>query len=416
MVSPIQHDVLICGAGPAGAHLAIRLATAGWSVGLIDRKLFPRGKPCGEFLSPECMPLLEEIGLKTAVLDAGARHVRGMRLYGFGRFASGAYKKVGKIDPPKELGLAIRREKLDQMAVERAQQCPRIKTYLGWDVSEVLINEAGRAEGLLVRDACGTRHEMRASFVVGADGAKSRIAREMGWHRPDQKLQRWALIARFSGVQAKVDAEVHFLEDAYFAACSIDGDEFTANLVLNASALPKGARNLRETFFQHVGRAPELAKRLQSASLVSDVRACGPFATSATQCTGPGAALVGDACGFVDPLTGEGIFIAMRGASLLADALKEALEYPEREARAFAEYETQRRKIFGARRKLARLLQRGIRHPALISGALRVLAGRPGLCDLLVGLTGDYVPHSELLKPAVWMQALRRKSKIANAS
>lgn len=416
MVSLIQHDVLISGAGPAGAHLAIRLAKAGWSVGLIDRKIFPRAKLCGEFLSPECMPLLDEVGLKSSVLAAGARHVGGMRLYGFGRFASGAYKQIGKVKPPKELGLAIRRERLDQLAFEQAQQCQRVETYLGYDVSEVILDETGRAQGLLLRDPCGKRIEMRARFIVGADGAKSRVARSLGWHRTNDKNERWAIVARFTGVEEKADAEVHFLEGAYFAACAIDGGEFTANLVLNASALPKGARNLRETFEEHVSRAPELAARLKNAQFVGEVRVCGPLATNATQCTGPGAALVGDACGFVDPLTGEGIFIAMRGASLLADSLMEALAHPEREAQALARYERQRRKAFGSRYKLARLLQRGIRHPALISGVLSVLAGSPGLCDLLVGLTGDYVPHSALLKPMVWMQALRRRRKIAGAT
>lgn len=406
MTSRVAHDVLIAGAGPAGSHLALRLARAGWSVGLVDRATFPRGKPCGEFLSPECLPLLEEVGLADGVRAAGARPVRGLRLCGFGRSARGSYGPVGGREAPGR-GLGIRRETLDALAFERAASRPEVRAYAGWSVRGVARHADGRARGLLLRDPEGGALELRGRVVVGADGTRSRVARELGWHRP-QGPGRVALVARLRDVSPLEEGEVHFVEGGYFAACSVDGDLFTLNLVVDAARLPRGAARLEAFLAEEAARAPSLARRLAGARLAGPVRAHGPLGARAARCTGPGAALVGDAAGFVDPLTGEGLFFAMRGAALLADALDETLREPHREARAWRRYERRRRAEIAPRHALARLLQRGVARPRVVAGALALLASRPGLAELVVALTGDYVPPADLLRPSVWRAALAR--------
>ena len=129
------------------------------------------------------------------------------------------------------------------------------------------------------------------------------------------------------------------------------------------------------------------------------------FTASTRRPFGPGVALVGDACGFVDPLTGEGMFFAMRGASLLAPAIDECLRDPRREAQALGRYARARRFEFGPRYAMARLLQRGLRRPGIPERVIGALDRAPGLCDLVLGLTGDYVPPSGLASPGVWRSA-----------
>ena len=92
----------------------------------------------------------------------------------------------------------------------------------------------------------------------------------------------------------------------------------------------------------------------------------------------------------------------------MADAVDKALQTPRREARALRAYERARRREFGPRYALARLLQRGIRHRRVVEGVLKSFASRPGLTNLIVAWTGDYVEPRELLRPAVWRNALRR--------
>jgi flavin-dependent dehydrogenase len=407
-----DYDVLIAGAGPGGTHTALRLAAEGYRVAIFDKRTFPRTKPCGEFMSPECLPLLDEIGLKDAVLGEGASRVSGMRLHGFGKAARGNYTRIGELRLPSGFGLALRREVLDTLAVSAAKAHAKIDVFEGWSVSGPLFAEDGRVNGLKLRDPDHAPREIHARFVIGADGLRSKVARGMGWTMADPKLDRWAAVARFRGVERQAEAEVHFLDGSYFAAAPIDSGLFTVNLVVSRGALPAGAANLPAFFDEHVQRAPVLAQRLAGATLEGPIEVCGPLASRTRRRTGPGVALVGDACGFVDPLTGEGLFFAMRGAALLAEAVSVALAHPKHERRALRGYERARRREFGPRYAMARLLQRGIRSQRVTETVLSSFSKRPGLTNLIVAWTGDYVKPLDLLRPSVWRGALRRSHLI----
>jgi flavin-dependent dehydrogenase len=137
------------------------------------------------------------------------------------------------------------------------------------------------------------------------------------------------------------------------------------------------------------------------------VRGIGPLATTTTAQTFEGAALVGDACGYVDPVTGEGIYFALKGAEMLAQSLEWALHGNRRDRAALSGYLSGRRREIEPRARLGRLLQRGLRRPALVRAAFTLLEARPRVTDLIVSTTGDYVPLRELARPSVWLHALR---------
>ena len=115
----MQADVLILGAGPAGSALARQLAGEGFSVVIADKKAFPRQKPCGEFLSPECLPYLAELGLGGMLEELGAQRVLGMRLSGYGRTADGSFRQLDDRPGHGRSGYGIRRERFDT-AIHRA--------------------------------------------------------------------------------------------------------------------------------------------------------------------------------------------------------------------------------------------------------------------------------------------------------
>lgn len=401
-------DVLIAGAGPAGAHLALRLARAGWSVTLIDRRRFPRPKPCGEFMSPECLPLLEDVGLREETLALGARRLAGMRIHGHGHAARGRYVRVGRAVARFDHGYAVRRETLDALAVEHARRTDGIRLLEGFALEALLRDAQGRVLGARVLDPAGEPRALRAAFTIGADGLQSRVARQLGAARPVPWLRRYAIVARFAAPPDDL-AEVHLFPGGYFAAAPIDDGAFTVNLVVGPEALSGGGRaGLQRDFDAALRRAPALAERLAGASLLEPLKACGPLASTTTRQTFDGAALVGDACGFVDPLTGEGLYFAMHGALLLALDVDRALRSGRTDAASLRGYARARSRCFGPRYAFARLLQRSLRHPGLVERSLALLERRPGLADLVVALTGDYVPFRELTRPGVWRGALRR--------
>ena len=404
-------DVLIAGAGPAGSHTALRLGRRGLRVCLLDARRFPRKKPCGEFLSPACLPLLLELDLLAELERSGAANVSGMNLFATAASARGDYAPLGRFATSHGHGLGIRREVLDTQAVRAAERDPNVTVLLGWQVSEPLLDAGGRAVGLQVTDPDGRRERLFASFLVGADGPRSRVARGLGWVAAGRGRDRFALVARFRGVEPRLEAEVHFVDHDYFAACPVDDGLFTANLVVDGESIPKGPSALEELFHERLAGAPALAERLAHAELAEPLTACGPLRTGPRRCTGPGVALVGDACGFVDPLTGEGLFFAMRGASLIATAIDEALRAPERERAALRRYARERRRELGPRYLLAGLLQRGIRHPTITREVVGLLGRLPGICDLVLGLTGDYVPPRALLSPRLWRSVLRERKR-----
>lgn len=379
--------VVVVGAGPAGSSLAIRLARSGLTVQLLDRAVFPRFKPCGEFISPECLPLLAELGVLDQVRAAGAHVVRGMRLYGFERKVEGYYgrsRPTGREAP--EEGLALRREILDNLLLEQARRTTGVEVVEGFRVTDLLVED--RVRGVVGQTREGERREIPADFTVGADGLHSRVAAALGLRRRVRWLQKYALVSRYRGVPAEPVGEVHLFPGGYFAGCGVDEGLFTLNLVVGREPIPGGKPALERFFDARAASHPSLGPRLRQARRIDPVRVIGPLAATTARQVVDGAALIGDACGYVDPVTGEGIYFALRTAALLAEVLPSALVTGRTEAAALAAYPARRRRELGRRFFMARALQRGMRSPLLTRGFMALLSRSPGLMDWLVERTG----------------------------
>lgn len=236
----------------------------------------------------------------------------------------------------------------------------------------------------------------------------SRVARSLRLRRPLRWLDRFALTAHFSGVAPLPHAEVHFFPGGYFAATTVDGGMFGVNCVVARSALrARGARSWDGFVAARAQMAPFFVERIARAHRLAPWRGIGPLAFRTTRQHLPGAALVGDACGYVDPMTGEGIYFALFGARRLAVALTEALHDRAVAARALAAYAADRRREVAPRLFLARLLQRGLPHAFVVRTLLGALSRHPWLADLLVTLTGDGAHPRDLLRPSFWRQFAR---------
>lgn len=400
----MQTDVLIFGAGPAGAALAIQLAKAGFAVTLADRKDFPRHKPCGEFLSPECRPLLRELGVDGAVLAHAPWLVRGMRLHAGARQALGRFRRLADHGQHGLRGLGIQREVFDAELVAAARNAgvrwlPRT-TSLGLERTA-----DGRIRGARLQSAGEATRTIAARFVVAADGVHSPTAKELGWQQRIGWLDRFALTTHFRGVPAEPTAEVHLFLGGYFAATTVDEQRFSVNLVLPRQELAVRPAGDWDGFVaERLQRTPALAARLAGAERIRPWRGIGPFAHRTTRCTGAGVALVGDACGYIDPLTGEGIYFALAGARALGDAVQQALANPAREIHALAGYTAFRRREIAPRMTASLWLQRAIRYPRLVRGFLALASALPALADLVVTLTGDTIHPRDLRRPAFWRE------------
>jgi menaquinone-9 beta-reductase len=384
-------DAIIVGAGPAGSALAAHLAGRGRSVLLLDAAGFPREKLCGEYLGAGCVPILRRLGVLDSVLGV-ARRVRGMRV-----FPPGAAAFTARY-PDSECGLAVRRTDLDSMLLRQARLL-RVECLEGFRV-EGLLFEGGKVCGVKGRSRKSGDGTFRARLVAGADGCNSVVAGRLGLLRRHPRHRKMALCAHYDGLEFAVEcAEVFLGRRRYGIVNPLAGGAATVSLVLDQEEFTRAGVDLGSRFARVLASLPGLQERLDRARPAGRIQAVGPMARVAARTSLDGALLVGDAAGFYDPFTGEGIFMALRGAELAAETMDRALASDDCSARFLSRYDAARASEFGWRRGLEALVRTVVGQPTLANLAARRLGASPRAACALMSVLGGLAPPFGLFSP-----------------
>lgn len=390
-MSAYDTDLLVVGAGPAGAAFAAAAASIGREVLLIDAAAHPRPKACAEYASPRILEELRGIGVDDAAWQADALAIAGMRVIRGGDAGDIRYHDAAGPRPAWGLDRLAFDAVLASHAVARGARYRDRTALRGLEV------DATGATATL-RTADGP-DRVRARWVIGADGARSRTARFLGVDRPVRVPRRLGLVAHYEGIDALRDrGEMHVGPDGYIGLAPLAHGRLNVGM-----ALPLGGarRSAEERFAAAIASLPAVADRLRGARRLTPIRGAAPIGHRVSRASGPGWLLVGDAAGFIDPFSGEGIFRALRSARAAATALSAG------DRGADERYLAARRSAFAGKDTLTWVVQAMLAAQPLLGYALRRLDRRPALAARFGSALGDCRPASDVLAPAYLVQLLR---------
>ena len=296
------------GGGPAGLAAAIVCATHGVRTALFERHTYPIDKPCGEGLLPNGVAALRGIGIQARSLAPDARPIAGIRYHSSqGRTAEALFSHGS--------GLGIRRRDLSKALISHAQTLDALEIVAGQPAA-VTLDDLGRP---LV---CVSGTTLRPKLVIGADGLHSRIRSSVGIGVEQRGRQRWGCRQHFSGAAWDDRVEVYF-ERGFEVYVTPVPEGVNISVLWDARVVQPPAGS--SPVVALAGRVPRLTGRLVGRTPIDRARAAGPFDVRVRQPWRSGVLLVGDAAGYVDALTGEGVGVALEQAALLAQVIVPAL-------------------------------------------------------------------------------------------
>jgi menaquinone-9 beta-reductase len=398
-VNRTDADVIVVGCGPAGATTATLLARAGHSVVILDRAAFPRPKPCGDCLCAGAIPILRRLGLLERV-----HALPHARLQRWCIVAPDGARFQGRVGEPGH-ALAIDRELLDhalaQAAVEAGARLLRRRVH------DLLRDTRGTVCGVVTDDG-----PLTARLVIGADGLRSVVASRLKAVRRSPRLRKVSFTLHLADWPfGDRTGRMHILRHGCTGMAPVTADGARWNVTIAATAEYFRAADLRPHDFVDtwLRQLPELNDVRRDVLADAHLLRSGPFDRPVQRVVFNGAALAGDAAGYYDPFTGQGVTHALRSAELLAHTADGAIRSNDCSAPMLRPY--------------ARALQREMRTPRLLQYAVEAVVSRqsianhvvtrlacsPHAADTLISVIGMTAPAASLLSASVVSDLLRRR-------
>jgi menaquinone-9 beta-reductase len=399
-------DVAIVGGGPAGAIAAMLLARVGHAVVLLERAPEWRWRACGVFSSPAAVTALSRIGLADADLESVARPIPAMRVET--RAGTAFRLTYGGTGLLGDSAVGLDRSALDPLLLSMARDAGvdvRVGAHVERVELEPLLGAYGPAQHLLLAEGRG---EVAARIVVGADGLRSVVARAAGVDRRSPLGPRVGLTFHLPDQQgdAAHDARLVVIDDGYVGLAPVPGGRINVGIVLGRS----WSDDLRRDGGAAVARAilerlPDPDGHALEWRVLDTVAGASPLGHRVVRRGGDGWILVGDAAGFLDPFTGEGLHRAIVSAELGATAIDEALASGD--SRPLFAYDRAMAAAFDTKDRVSRVVQAFLAWPPVFDYAARRLASRARLRETMGLVMGDLAPASRALDPRYLAALLR---------
>jgi flavin-dependent dehydrogenase len=351
-------DLVVVGGGPAGLVTAIGARLAGLEVTVLERSRPAIDKACGEGLMPDAAAHLRALGVEIGE----SFPFRGIRYIDGPVTAEGVF--------PRAAGLGIRRLALHRALVRRAEE---LGVVLAWGKRVKGLPPGPPYAGVETEDGF-----VRARWIAAADGLRSRLRRQAGLEGSPAPLRRFGVRHHFALAPWSDFVEVYWGPECEAYVTPVDPEQIGVALLWSGGA---------SDFDTLLARFPELRERLAGVPVSSRDRGAGPLHQRVRGVRRGNLALVGDAAGYLDAITGEGLAVAFHESAALVSALRKG---------DLAPYAAACRRINRLPNAMTSLLLFLERRPRLRARAVRALAAEPALFSRLLGIHARTLPPREL--------------------
>ena len=414
-------DVVIVGGGPAGAVTAAYLARAGHDVVLVERAPAWRWRAGGVFASPAAVRELRHAGLDAETLARVAHPIPAMRVE-LPDARHTAFRLTYGAEATGETAVGFDRSALDPALLVHAEAVGA-EVRCGVPVLGLELPDHRQGASVVVGPGLGAdaasegrvngAQTIEARVIVGADGPRSIVAAEAGMIRAPRMADRVGLswhVADEPGDPVRDARMVVLPGGAYCGIAPVPRGRVNIGIVLAGAAWRArlqrdGAAAVARDVFAVVPRAGEGVERWRAGEVTDAVAGASPLGSRVARRAGPGWAVVGDAAGFLDPFTGEGLHRALVSARLAAEAIDAELR--GRAPAGLAAYDRAMSARFGAKDVVSVVVQAFLARPAMFAYVGRRLARRAGVRETMGLVMGDLVPASRALDPRFLAAMLR---------
>ena len=336
-----RYDAIVIGAGPSGSTAAAVLASKGRRVLAIEREKFPRYH-VGESLIPYTYFPLERIGMIERMKKSHFPSKYSVQFVGRSGNLSQPFYFFEHLKHEAACTWQVLRSEFDQMLMDNARE-KGAEVLEETKVTET-IDEDGTVSGVRAKTKDRGTLEFRAPITIDASGRDSLSMLRNNWRVRDDQLKKISIWTYYKGALRDPGRDegattiASIPERGWFWYIPLPDDMVSVGVVAESDYLYRDTRDLEEIFLREVTNNRWIEKHLAIGRRTEPLRVTGEFSYRSRYTAADGLVLTGDAFGFLDPVFSSGLFFALRGGELVADAVDAALTAGDYSAGRFNDY------------------------------------------------------------------------------